>query len=281
MHIKAKSQAATMPPPNINELMEGVFLGSTAQPAKLTSAQLEERELLKIQILSLGYDLNDDAAFQKWSNAELQQLLDALIATEDGMLEEKPQQQQKQHRRVRSVEDRAPRTKTENHIPGVNDLMSGALPPRRGSESSDSGIDEYDDPTVSMDTLPSLYRSMPHYMISIKILRTLNLFANPLYYDALPAEFFTTVKGLKRAWDEANAAQPDVTDDMDDFLFDAVLKRGGLVTNAYWSVKYPCDIVPPNGGKGDPEFWREIREMDWSVDERREREERENRRLGM
>lgn len=75
------------------------------------------------------------------------------------------------------------------------------------------------------------------------------------------------MKGLKRAWDEANAAQPDAGEDMDEYLFEGVLKRGGLVENAYWGpVRYPCHIVPPNGEGGDPEFWREIREMDWFED---------------
>lgn len=258
-------------PRNIAELLERVYLGSTSQPEKLTPEKREERQLLKTQLLSLGFDLDEDLAFEKWNNAELRELLEALVAAQDGTLEEERRRQQQKSQR-----EEEPVTRVETHIPGVNDLMSGGLPPGRSSSSpsSSSSSDlhsdrtENDDHTVSIDTLPHLYRSMPHYMISVKVLRTLDLFSDPLYYDILPADFFTTVKGLKRAWDEANEAQPDAGEDMDEHLLEGVLKRGGLVENAYWSVKYPCDIVPPNGGVGDPEFWREIREMDRIEDER-------------
>lgn len=127
-----------------------------------------------------------------------------------------------------------------------------------------------------MNTLPRLYRSMPHYMISVKVLRTLNLFNDPRAYEALPASFFTTVKGLKRAWDEADAAVPDAEVDLDLALFEAMLKRGGLVENAYWGVKYPADIVPLKGVEGDEVFWKEIRELGWGGEE----EGREERRGG-
>lgn len=254
-------------PPNISELLARVYLGSTAQPERLTPAKLEERELLKIQILSLGFDLNDDHDFQRWSHAELQELLEALIAAPELTL-------------VTEVAVRGDGLNVMSgpHVPGVNDFMSGALPPRGPSFSKDVASVVFDDPTVSEDTLPRLYRSMPHYMISMKVLKTLDLFSNPIMYELFPGDFFTTVKGLKRAWDEANAAQPDATKDMDEYMFEAVLRRGGAIENAYWGVKYPSDIMPHRGEDGDPEFWREIRERDWNVDERKERDMTENHR---
>jgi hypothetical protein len=259
-------------PHDISRITERICLGSTAPPEELTPAKSEERELLKAQILSVGFDLNDDPAVLKWNNTELQELFDAIVAAQDGTLfgEQEWEEPKEEIGRILRV---------KKHKRGVNDLMSGALPPRRPSEPKNSAPEEFDDPTVSIDTLPRLYRSMPHYMISVKILRTLNLFTNPVIYELLASDFFTTVKGLKRAWDEANAQQLDATDDMDEYLFEAVLKRGGLVENAYWSVKYPCDIVAQNGEEADPEFWKEIREMDWSVGERMEREARESRRF--
>ena len=247
-----------MPRRDISALLERVELGSTAAPEKLTAEMFEERELIKTQILSLGFDLDEDDAFQRWSIAELRELLEALVDVEYGVAEEEEEDD------VVVVE--APSVTFATQIPGINDVMSGALRPRRASHTSQpaSGCvfeEEFDDPTVSVDTLPRLYRSMPHYMMSVDVLKSLNLFTSAAMYDMLPANFFTTVKGLKRAWDEANVAQPNPADDMDLCLLEAVLKRGGLVKNFYWSVKYPCDIVPQHGEQGDPGFWVEIRGM--------------------
>ncbi len=173
-------------PHNISEILERVYLGSTSSPEELTPAKLEERQTLWIQILSLGFDLDEDPAMEKWSNVELKELLDALVAAKEGTLEVEEETGEEEEER-----EAAPSARIQKHVRGVNDMMSGALPPRRESESAESAPGEIDDPTVSIDSLPHLYRSMPHYMISVKVLRKLNLFADPLYYDALPSDFFT------------------------------------------------------------------------------------------
>lgn len=255
-------------PDDISKIIERVFHGSAAaDPERLKPEKLEQRELLMTQILSLGVDLGQDAAFTNWGDAELEELLGALIAAQSGSLEEEGDEK-----------ERKSDIKSETHVPGVNDLMSGALPPRRLSESGDSDMEEDDDATVSLATLPRLYRSMPHYMVSVNMLKSLDLFSNPTICDVLPDNFFTTIKGLKRAWDEADARQPNVTEDIDGYLFEAMLKRGGQIQNAYCGVKYPSDIMPLTDEQGDPDFWKEIRDMDWTVEEKREREAIDKRR---
>jgi hypothetical protein len=238
--------------------------------AKLPPTQEEARKggLLTSQIPSEGFHVDGDPQLHKWSNAKFQPVLEALLAAESCTLgvEEKDEREEVGKRIF-------PAMTVEKHIPGLNDMMSGALRQCGPLKAGHHPVKEFDDHTVSIDTLPHLFRSMPHYMVSVKVLKTLNLFDNPLIYDVLPDGFFTTIKGLKRAWDEANAEQPDATADMDEYLLDAILRRGGVVENEYWSVKYPCDIVPTDGGEGDLEFWREIREMTWNGDEIAEREQ--------
>jgi hypothetical protein len=83
----------------------------------------------------------------------------------------------------------------------------------------------------------------------------MNLFKNPAISNSLPRDFYTTVKGLKQAWDEANAAVPDVNEDLDATLLEAVRRRGGVVVITYARMAYPGDIVPLEGVEGDVEFW--------------------------
>lgn len=247
-------------PHKIGERVESVCLVSMAEVEKM-----EERDLLKAQMLSMGInpergqDQDQDGHMDVWANAQLQELLDARNA---GI---RPDQL---HGRGQSgeSEDHA-RVILERHVRGVNDMMLGVLPPPpwHSSEPEDATLDDLDDCTVSVDTLPRLYRSMPHYMVSVKMLRTWNLFHDPSFYDVLPDDFFTTVKGLKLAWDEADAAQPDPDQDMDGYLLEALLKRGGFVENSFSNVQYPADIVPSDGGRGDPAFWAELHGMKWDA----------------
>lgn len=270
---RLRSTTAAMSHSLVSELMEERHLDWTAPTVEPTPAIFNERQVLETQLHSLGFDFNNDHEFQQWTDGELKELIDVMTTSANEARDEDQQPEMMQE---------TPFTVTiEKHVPNVNDKMSGALPPHSESDSECSAPEEFDDPTVSKDTLPRLYRSMPHYMISVKVLKTLNLFNNQSIYDSMPNGFFTTVNGLKRAWDVANAAQPDATKDMDDHLLEAILERGGIVENAYWSVKYPCDIIPLDGGQGDPEFWKEIRQMDWSSDERRERDERTNNRFAL
>ena len=229
---------------------------------------VREREFLKAQFLSLGNEIDGDIQDERWTNDAIQKLIDLLIEEED------PQSKAALARRRGSnrLTEKTPHVGSEKHIPDLNDSMSGALPPRRGSDSEDesdfdSAREDIDDPTVCIDTLPRLYRSMPYYVVTVKVLKTMGLFESPVVCEMLPKDFMTTIKGLKRAWDEANATQPDEEEDLDMYLLDAMLKRGGLVRDGEWRVVYPSDIKPQNGEEGDPEFWKELRRLGWEFEE--------------
>lgn len=245
----------------MGDLFRSVIYPPRSTPEPLTPKKREERDLTLTQIRSLGNEFDADALFGTWTNAELQELLELMIVGESGKAKE-AEKRKSGRGKVNGEGEVGPSVTVATHIPGDNDLMSGVLPPRRHSDSEDSDFEstpeEIDDPTVSIDTLPRLYRSMPNYMVSVKTLKTMNLFKSPAVYETLPKDFFTTIKGLKRAWDEANAKLPDAADDMDGCLLEAVLKRGGIVENAFSKVAYPRDITPQNGSHGDPDFWDEI-----------------------
>ena len=235
---------------------------STAKSKTKRSDKLERRELLTAQIYPLGFGLSQDPTFADWSNVELGGLRKALLGAlskrsgeDDEDDEDDDCDDEKEGEGVTSG------VTSGRHVPGVNDFMTGALPPRQTPKSKDSDIAELDDATVSLATLPHLYRSMPHYMVSVDVLKTFNLFLNPTTCNNLPENFFTTIKGLKRAWEEADAKLPDATEDMDQRLLEAIRKRGGPVEDPYWSVKYPSDIIPQIGEQWDVEFWREIRNV--------------------
>lgn len=275
----------------MEELMDGIYPGSTSARGASTTSEAEDRQLLTVQILSLGFNLDDDPEMQNWSNAEMQELLNAFVVSGSDDLDDEvtPTAGDFIARPRNATEEGKPtiipdRMTIEKQIPGYNDLMSGALPSDRqrryrsqyfsGSPTSCKITSPYDplsdsdldDSTISLDTLPSLYRSMPHYMISAPHLRTLHLFSNPHVVNILPPNFFTTVKGLKRAWDEANSAvaDPDDEDMMDQALLDAVIRRGGTVQDSYSKVRYPANIVPcgPGGADGDRDFWQELAGID-------------------
>ena len=234
----------------------------------MTRKELREREFMKAQLLSLGNDIDVDTQGERWTNDDIQQLIDLLIEEEDLNFKEALARRRGGVR----VKGKTPHVRIEKHIRDVNDSMTGALPPRRASDSEDepdfdSASEDIDDPTVCIDTLPRLYRSMPYYMVSVKVLKTMGLFNDPVVYEMLSRDFMTTIKGLKRAWDEANTAQPDEEEDLDVYLLDAMLKRGGLVRDAEWRVVYPSDIKPQNGEEGDPEFWKELRGLGWEFEE--------------
>ncbi len=234
----------------------------------MTRRELREREFLKAQLLSLGNDIDVDTQDERWTNDDLQQLIDIFMEGEDQKLKETPATRQSGAR----LKGKTPNVGIEKHVPDVNDFMTGALPPRRGSDSGEDSdfelaAEEIDDATVCVDTLPRLYRSMPYYVVTVKVLKTMGLFNNPIVCEMLPRNFMTTIKGLKRAWDEANAAQPDEDEDLDVYLLDAMLKRGGIVRDGAWRVVYPSDIRPQNGEEGDPQFWRELRGLGWEFEQ--------------
>ncbi|KAF7510984.1 hypothetical protein GJ744_005530 [Endocarpon pusillum] len=234
----------------------------------MTRKDFREREFMKAQLLSLGNDIDVDTPDGRWTNNDIQQLIEILIEEQDRNFKEAPGRRRGGVR----VKRKTPHVRIEKHIRDVNDSMTGALPPRRDSKSEDEPAfdltrEDIDDATVCLDTLPRLYRSMPHYMVSVKVLKTMGLFNDPVIYEMLPRDFMTTIKGLKRAWDEANAAQPDEEEDLDVYLLDAMLKRGGLVRDAEWRVVYPSDIKPLNGEDGDPDFWKELRGLAWEFEE--------------
>ncbi len=230
----------------------------------MTRKELREREFLKAQLLSLGNDIDVDTQDGRWTNDDVQQLIHLLMEGEDQKLKEALATRQSGIR----LKGKTPHVGVEKHIPDVNDFMTGALPPRQGSvlhgdSDFEPAAEEIDDHTVCIDTLPRLYQSMPYYVVTVKVLKTMGLFNSPIVCEMLPNDFMTTIKGLKRAWDEANAVQPDEDEDLDVYLLDAILKRGGLVRDGEWRVVYPSDIKPQNGEEGDPEFWKELRGLGW------------------
>ena len=262
-------------------------------PTPLTPTAYLERHTTLTQIRSLGNDFDEVALFGTWTNEELRELLEVLMEKEEEV-EKDVQEEGGKAERVDGIgkqrsrraagqgeagEAQQPATlrggvTVAAHIHGTNDLMSGALlPPRpksnsvsstttsHSSSSSSSSISSSTS-TITHNTLPHLYRHMPHYMISVRSLKSLSLFSDPAICDAhLPPDFYTTVKGLKRAWDEASEAVPDPEVEVDDVrLVEAVRRRGGSVKGAFARVVYPEDIVPLDGGEGgDGEFWEEVR----------------------
>jgi hypothetical protein len=210
----------------------------------------EQRDLLLAQLQSLGWDVADPY-YHTVPVVELQALLDRETADDaecdDVIIEE--------------------------HERGENDMMSGALP-----EWYESGLTHQDehDATVCVDDFFFLHRHMPNYMLGVEALRRYNFVTNKEQLDDLGDDFYTTIDGIKRAWEEANLDKEEghPTDDWDVNFLCYLSKRGGSLADQWSRVRYPGDLEQTCEDTDD-EFWYNISCMRLSEEERWERERRE------
>ncbi|EXJ68427.1 uncharacterized protein A1O5_08219 [Cladophialophora psammophila CBS 110553] len=159
----------------------------------------------------------------------------------------------------------------EQHVPGHNDMTSGAV----------SHLDETSTDLL-MDDNTICTSSNACQVAPYKVLRRHRLFniGLPLadegrLYD-LPRDFLTTYRGLDRAVEEFRACDGDMINEMDSdtALLDMIVKRGGFTSNRFQEVVYPEDIIPfeyfqpaPRGNfelsgeeeVQDEEYWEEIK----------------------
>ncbi|EXJ90093.1 hypothetical protein A1O3_03162 [Capronia epimyces CBS 606.96] len=150
----------------------------------------------------------------------------------------------------------------EDHLPGENDMMSGAVDPQDDIQPLSTFTEE----SVMCDcknNFARLLSSMPFKVIGRYELATFNLpFDDVRCLQQLPPDFLTTYFGVGRAMAEA-------TEDMeysDDAFLEAMAKRGGTSRRR---VVYPEDIIPfigfgevedgeDDGDLYDQEYWREL-----------------------
>ncbi|KAH0828206.1 hypothetical protein AYO21_03766 [Fonsecaea monophora] len=171
--------------------------------------------------------------------------------------------------------DLLPFVAIEQYIPGVNDLMSGAV----------SLLDKTSTDMTQDDNIMCMHglerRLMPFKVLPQRDLFGLGLpFADESSLCELPSGFLTTVRGLERAVGEFYASNPDVfADDIesDVALLGMIAKRGGLARTKFQQVVYPEEIVPlddpdlvlkenfeSSGGEQDDqdkEYWAELQEQ--------------------
>lgn len=121
----------------MDEHLQRKYIGFKPPTEKMAASKVEQRQLLIAQLLSMGFNLDDDPDMQSWSNAELQEILDMIVTTSSGDAAEGGEEKlivtaSRTIAASNAVSEKAkttiPEVPTERHIPGVNDLMSGALP---------------------------------------------------------------------------------------------------------------------------------------------------------
>ncbi|KIW90011.1 uncharacterized protein Z519_09441 [Cladophialophora bantiana CBS 173.52] len=161
----------------------------------------------------------------------------------------------------------------EQHVPGQNDMMSGAV----------SHLDEtstellMDDNTIC--TSSNACQVAPYKVLRRHRLFNIGLpFADESRLFELPRDFLTTYRGLDRAVEEFRACDRDTINEMDSdtALLDMIVKRGGFTSNRFQEVVYPEDIIPfeyfqPAPGINfelsgeeevqDEEYWEEMKEQ--------------------
>jgi hypothetical protein len=137
----------------------------------------------------------------------------------------------------------------EQHQPGVNDLMTGAISPLhqqcRTPEELASMAREDNNSTVCRSDLRYLGVFMPYKLFRIQDIAQLNVFHAPENVNHLPTGFHTTTLGLKVVWwviwkDQEEAVYGD------EQLLLELLKVGGLPSEQETAcgILYPEDLVP-------------------------------------
>jgi hypothetical protein len=158
-----------------------------------------------------------------------------------------------------------PTVVVEQHQPGVNDLMTGAVNPalqlRRTSEELAQITWDDDNATLCRYDFRYLNNFMPYRLFSPREIATLNIFNALDNIERLPAGFHTTTLGLKKVWLEIWKGQAHAVYD-DEQLLTELEKVGGVPRQQYggeveFGVVYPEDLVPCTS------------ESDWDNDHRR------------
>jgi hypothetical protein len=137
----------------------------------------------------------------------------------------------------------------EQHQPGVNDLMTGAISSlhqqRQTPEELASVVREDNNSTVCRSDLRYLDVFMPYKLFSIQDIAQLNVFHAPENINHLPTGFHTTTLGLRVVWwviwkDQEEAVYGD------EQLLLELLKVGGLPSEQETAcgILYPEDLVP-------------------------------------
>ena len=137
----------------------------------------------------------------------------------------------------------------EQHQPGVNDWMAGAInllhQRRRTPEELASIAREDNNSTVCRSDLRYLDIFMPYKLFSIQDIAQLNIFYAPENINHLPTGFHTTTLGLRKVWWVIWKGQEDAVYDDEQLLLE-LLKVGGLPSEQETGcvILYPKDLVP-------------------------------------
>jgi hypothetical protein len=137
----------------------------------------------------------------------------------------------------------------EEHQPGVNDSMTGAInllhQQRRTPEELASIAREDNNSTVCRSDLRYLGIFMPYKLFSIQDIAQLNIFHEPENINHLPTGFYTTTLGLKKVWWVIWKGQEDAVYGDEQLLLE-LLKVGGLPSEqgTGCGILYPEDLVP-------------------------------------
>jgi hypothetical protein len=170
----------------------------------------------------------------------------------------------------------------EQHQPGVNDLMTGAVNPalqvRRTAEELAHITRDDDTATLCKFDFRYLNKFMPYRLFSLREIATLNIFHALDNIERLPAGFHTTTLGLKKVWLEIWKGQTHAMYD-DELLLTELVKVGGVPRQQYGSevgygVVYPEDLVPCSSeSEWDNEhriYWKLLGDLErtgWEQDE--------------
>src|SRR5277367_3314274 len=137
----------------------------------------------------------------------------------------------------------------EQHQPGVNDSMTGAInllhQQRRTPEELASIAREDNNSTVCRSDLRYLDIFMPYKLFSIQDIAQLNIFHAPENINHLPTGFHTTTLGLRKVWWVIWKGQEDAVYGDEQLLLE-LLKVGGLPSEQETGcgILYPEDLVP-------------------------------------
>jgi hypothetical protein len=140
----------------------------------------------------------------------------------------------------------------EEHQPGVNDLMTGAmnpaLQPRRTPEELAHITRDDNNSTLCRFDFRSLDNFMPYRLFSIREIATFDIFHALDNINRLPEGFHTSTLGLKKVWFEIWKGQVDAVYD-DQQLLTELVKVGGVPKQQFSEenrigVVYPEDLVP-------------------------------------
>lgn len=137
----------------------------------------------------------------------------------------------------------------EQHQPGVNDWMTGAInllhQQRRTPEELASIAREDNNSTVCRSDLRYLDIFMPYKLFGVQDIAQLNIFHAPENINHLPTGFHTTTLGLRKVWWVIWKGQEDAVYGDEQLLLE-LLKVGGLPSEQETGCRilYPEDLVP-------------------------------------